>query len=118
MSSEGLPRECRLRKRSDFERVYEEGSKAVTSAFVLFARRNETSRSRLGVTATRKLGNSVRRNRARRLVREAFRRCREELPAGFDYVVVARGPLLSLKPGEIRPLLIRSASRATTPQDD
>lgn len=117
MRAEGLPRERRLRKRSEFEKVYEEGKKAVTSAFVLFGRCNGTARRRLGVTATRKLGNSVVRNRARRLVREAFRRCRKELPAGFDYVVVVRAPLLAMKPDEIRPQLLRAATRVTVTRE-
>lgn len=80
--------------------------------FVLFARSNEVGSSRLGVTATKKLGNAVVRNRAKRTVREAFRREYEKLPRGYDFVVVARAPLLSLAPEEIRALLQQAAARA------
>ena len=46
--------------------------------------------ARYGLTATRKIGNAVRRNRAKRLIREALRSCAHALPPGLDVVVVAR----------------------------
>jgi ribonuclease P protein component len=48
------------------------------------------SRQRLGITASRKVGNAVQRNRAKRLLREAFRCIRTELPSGLDLVVIVR----------------------------
>jgi len=47
-------------------------------------------RQRLGITASRKVGNAVQRNRAKRLLREAFRCVRSELPSGLDLVVIVR----------------------------
>jgi len=47
-------------------------------------------RQRLGITASRKVGNAVQRNRAKRLLREAFRCIRTELPSGIDLVVIVR----------------------------
>jgi ribonuclease P protein component len=109
----GLPRERRVRSRADFQRAYAEGTKVVTRLFVLFARKNGGEISRLGVTATRKTGNAVVRNRARRLVKEAFRGCRAQLPEGLDLVVVVRPPLLAAAPEQIAAALIEASARAT-----
>lgn len=102
-----------MRKRADFQRAYDQGNKVVTRPFVLFARPNELPTSRLGVTATRKIGPAVVRNRARRLVRETYRRCRGSLPVGHDLVIVVRPALLLLTPVTLEPLLQAAAERAT-----
>jgi len=109
---QGLPPEHRVRKRRDFEKAYEEGKKVVTPEFALFARPNGEDHSRLGITTTRRLGNAVIRNRARRLVREAYRTHREKIPRGFDLVFVVRPPLLDKKPRELGPILVGAASAA------
>lgn len=85
--------------------------KIVTREFALFGRPNGLLHSRLGVTTTRKLGNAVVRNRARRLVREAYRTHRQELPSGLDLVFVVRAPLLARKPAELGPIMVDAASR-------
>lgn len=56
-------------------------------------RRAAGSPLRLGITASRKIGNSVQRNRARRVIREGFRAVFSELPDGLDIVVIVRRPL-------------------------
>lgn len=86
----------------------------MTPQFVLFARPNALPHSRLGVTATRRLGKAVWRNRARRLVREAYRQHREDLPASYDFVVVARAPLLQMKSTELGPILVQAARQAVS----
>ena len=110
---EGFPRTHRLRKRSEFERVYAEGTKQVVSNFVLFTRPNGLEYPRLGITATRRLGNAVVRNRARRLVREAFRSQWDGFAAGYDYVVVARPGTLHGRPVDLLPSLLALSARAT-----
>lgn len=113
MKPEGFPPSVRVRKRADFKRAYDEGSKVVMRPFVLFARPNGLAASRLGVTATRKLGPAVLRNRARRILREAYRRCQSELPPGHDLVVVARPALLDMSPASVTPLFRDAVERAT-----
>ena len=110
---EGFPRTHRLRKRSEFESVYAEGTKQVEPRFVLFTRPNGLQYPRLGITATRRLGNAVVRNRARRLVREAFRSQWEGFAVGYDYVVVARPGTLESRPADLLPGLLALAARAT-----
>jgi ribonuclease P protein component len=79
----------RIRKRSEYQRVYERGRKISSRSFILFLLENDLRRPRLGITATRRIGNAVQRNRAKRLLREWFRARRRELPA-VDLVVNVR----------------------------
>lgn len=69
---------------------------------VVFVARGQGARTRLGVTATRRLGGAVVRNRAKRRVREAFRALCGELPGGLEVVVVVRPPLLEVPQERVR----------------
>jgi ribonuclease P protein component len=82
----------RIRRRADFTQVYSEGARVHGRFATLFVRQNGLTVGRLGVAATRKLGGAVQRNRAKRLVREVFRR--NKLAPGFDVVVVPKRELL------------------------
>ena len=82
----------RIRRRAEFLQVYEHGAKVQSRYCTLFALRKDGSRGRLGIAATRKLGGSVQRNLAKRLIREIFRR--NKIADGFDVVVVPRRELL------------------------
>lgn len=77
----------RILKRDVFLRVYEQGRKIQFKYFTAFVLTNETDVARIGITTTKKMGNSVERNRARRLVREAFRRNKWLVPHGVDIVI-------------------------------
>jgi ribonuclease P protein component len=83
-------RASRLRARKLFLEVYERGSRVHGSFFVVFALPGATGRSRLGITATKKFGDAVARNRIKRLVREIFRKNRGAAAAPFDVVVNVR----------------------------
>ena len=82
-----LARASRLRARKLFLDVYERGSRVHGAYFVLFGLRGATSRSRLGITATKKFGHAVARNRIKRIVREIFRNHRVDGVAPVDLVV-------------------------------
>jgi ribonuclease P protein component len=79
---EALPKEKRLAKRREFLHVYETGRKLFTRYCVLFFAANDLPHSRVGVTATKKLGKANVRNRLKRWTREIYRRQRE--PLGLD----------------------------------
>ena len=79
-----------IRRGSDFERVYRAGSRAGDGLFAVNALANVFGHARLGLSVSaRTVGNAVRRNRVRRIVREVFRHLSCELPA-LDLVVTSR----------------------------
>lgn len=87
-----------VRKRAEFEHIQRSGARVNTERFVLIlSAQSEPAAARLGITASRRIGNAVARNRAKRLVRAAFRATTELFPAGLDVVVVVRKPLGELK---------------------
>ena len=96
-----LPKENRLRKPCEFRRVYENGKRFEGRFMTVFIVPSETDFQRLGITASKKaIGNAVQRNRAKRLLREAFRLNKtelNELNAKFDWVLNARRGLLKVK---------------------
>jgi ribonuclease P protein component len=66
------------------------GQRVSSRSFLLFGLPNAVGHARLGITATRKIGGAVRRNRAKRLIREVFRRNRHRISSALDLVVNAR----------------------------
>ena len=87
---EALPRTRRLARRGEFLRVYETGRKHFSRYCVLFVAPNDLTYSRIGITATKKLGKATVRNRLKRWTREIYRREREKLQLdsqSLDFVV-------------------------------
>ncbi len=83
----------RLSRSGEFDRVYRDGSSHATRYLVLysFPRRDDATHDvRLGVSASRKIGGAVDRNRVKRVLREAFWELSEQLPPRHDFVLVAR----------------------------
>ena len=88
-----FPSRARVRKRVEFLRIQDGGLRVSTSRFVLILSASAASQSappRLGITASRRVGNAVVRSRAKRLIREAFRATRELWPTGVDLVVIVK----------------------------
>jgi len=85
-----FPKDERLLRRADFVNANRSGKKNHMRHFIAIARKNELGTTRLGVTASKKVGNAVRRNRAKRLIREFYRLNKARLPQGYDIVVIAK----------------------------
>ena len=102
----------RLRQRAEFLAVAA-GAKVPAAAFVLQARaRGDEAPARVGFTVTRKVGTAVERNRVRRRLKEAVRRCvSRDMRPGHDYVIVGRRTALSLDFARLVADLERSLGR-------
>ncbi len=88
--SERLPRSDRLRSPKDFQRVNRTGRRRAGPHFVVVQAPGRSSRTRLGLAVSRKVGNAVQRNHVKRRVRCWFRQNRGTLPEARDLVVIAR----------------------------
>jgi ribonuclease P protein component len=96
-----FPKEARLAKRAEFLRVYEQGERIEGRYITLFILPNGRDIQRVGITATKKaIGKAHDRNRAKRLLREAFRLSKSELntvAVKYDWVLNARRSILKVK---------------------
>jgi ribonuclease P protein component len=112
-------RSDRLRVSRDYQRVAAQGDRFASSEFVMLvapAGPTPTARLRLGITASRKVGNAVVRNRIKRAVREWFRRCRDRIDVGgngLDVVVIARREAAKLDANDIAERLCSLLARRT-----
>ena len=100
-----------VRKNGEFQVLFKKGECLVTYAFVCYYRPNRRRVNRLGIMASKKIGNAVKRNRARRIIREAFRLVQplliEKTDKRHDFVFVARGKTPDLRSEQIYGLLIK-----------
>lgn len=79
-----------LKKNSYFQNVYKHGKSYANRFFVMYVLENKTETNRLGISVSKKVGNSVIRHHITRLVREAYRLQEEMFENGLDIVVIAR----------------------------
>ncbi len=102
-----------LRKKSDFSAIYNKGKSVGDRYVVLFYRKNGLPYNRTGFLASKKVGNSVKRNRARRLMKESYRQLTDRLPdSGYDFIIIARNTISGKKCADVERSL-RSAFRRT-----
>ena len=96
----------------DFRRAYARGKAYTDPALVTYVIRNRAGICRIGITASKKIGNAVQRNRARRVIRAAYLAVPEALSGSYDIVFVARTRTVRKKSTELTPVIekhLRSA---------
>ncbi len=114
-TAESLPKIARVAKRRDYLRTYDEGRKVFGRFVVLFFAPRDSGPSRIGVTATKKIGTAAVRNRLKRWTREVYRRQRVPLALdglGCDFIVNVKAAATTVTFAEYRDDLIRAISRA------
>ena len=79
-----------LRKNSDFQSVYKSGKSYANKYLVIYTSKNGTDRNRLGISVSKKVGNSVVRHRIKRLIKESYRLHEQMFNSGLDIAVIAR----------------------------
>lgn len=79
-----------LKKNKDFQIVYHAGKSYANKYLVMYIKKNSICRNRLGISVSKKVGNSVVRHRLTRLVRESYRLQEEKFLCGYDIIVVVR----------------------------
>jgi ribonuclease P protein component len=98
-----FPRTARVRRRREFTRIQGEGIRVHTDAFTIVLA-PATTRARLGLTVSKRVGNAVVRNRLRRLLREIFRRRAATMPS-VDLVIIAKPDAARFTERGLQPLV-------------
>lgn len=79
-----------LKNNQEFKEIYRTGKSYANKNLIMYVKRNESSKNRIGISVSKKVGNSVVRHRITRLIRESYRLSEEQIFSGWDIVVVAR----------------------------
>lgn len=101
-----------LRGKRDFNRVYSKGKSVRDRYLVLIYLKNGLPYTRTAFLASKKVGNSVQRNRAKRLMKESYRVLSEDIKEGYDLVMIARTTINGKKCDQIRGSLKKSLEKA------
>ncbi len=101
-----------LRRKEDFDDLFRKGRSAGSRYVVVICLRNGLDNNRKAFLASKKVGNSVLRNRARRLMKEAFRKTEADLPTGYDILLIARNTITEAKCEDVRKSLDVAFKRA------
>ena len=102
--------ELTLRKQRDFSRVYKKGSSRGSRYVVILYKENGLGYTRTAFVASKKVGNAVTRNRARRLMKEAYRTLETGIAKGYDIIFVARNTITGCTEPEVEKVM-RAALR-------
>ena len=89
-----------MRENKDFLNMYKKGRYITSKYSVIYVKPNNRPFNRFGITAGKRIGNAVARNRAKRLIRLAYQKAEVKLPVGIDIVIVARSGILGIKSDE------------------
>lgn len=101
-----------LSKNRDFRRVYGKGKCFVHPAIVTYCFKGRPGKLRIGITAAKKVGGAVQRNRARRIIREAYRAVSPQLTGNWDLVFVARAKTPTMKSTELEAIISQHLEKA------
>ena len=95
-----------LKKNMDFQNVYKNGKSYANKYLVMYVLKNDLNKNRIGISVSKKVGNSVIRHRITRLIRESYRLQEDVFNSGLDIVVIARSTAREVGYKEIESALL------------
>lgn len=95
-----------LRKNNDFQYVYRNGKSYANKYLVMYVLKNNSNKNRLGISVSKKVGNSVVRHRVKRLIKESYRLHENIFNSGLDIVVIARNSASTISYEEMESALL------------
>lgn len=113
MTQFSFPKNKRILKRKDFIGLSKQGKKVLTNYFIAIVAKGAADNNRIGITASKKVGNAPQRNRIKRLIREYFRHRKENHPETKDINVIARKGIIQLSNKEINQELEKLFNKIT-----
>ena len=99
-----------LKKNMDFQNVYKNGKSYANKYLVMYVLENHSNRNRIGISVSKKVGNSVIRHRITRLIRESYRLQEDVFNSGLDIVIIARATARGKKYKDIESALLHLGS--------
>ena len=113
-----MSRAITLKQNTEFHRAYGRGKVKTSPVLVTYVVKNRGLGCRIGITAAKKLGSAVERNRCRRIIRAAFSSIYPKCSGNFDIVFVARFKTKKLKSNDLEPVMFRHLTELGVVKDD
>lgn len=101
-----------LRRDSDFNAIYKKGKSVGDKFVVIFSKKNNLPYNRTAFLASKKVGNAVARNRARRLMKESYRSLCDQFVTGYDIIFIARNTINNSKCADVKKSIEAATKRA------
>ncbi len=101
-----------LKENKDFRRLYYRGKSFADGNLVTYAAKNGRGCCRIGITTSKKIGGAVQRNRARRVIRAAYRELESQISGSYDFVFVARSRTTGVKMQTVRKSMLAQLKKA------
>ena len=95
-----------IKKNRDFTRMYRRARSQTGQLLVTDCAKNRLGHNRIGITASKRVGNAVRRNRAKRVIRAAYTGLEGQLPQGYDFIFVARSRTAHCKMQPVQEMML------------
>ena len=100
-----------LNQNRDFLQLYQRGKKIASPYVIIYLRKTRRKHNRLGITVGKKVGCAVKRSRARRIIRQAYRETEHLMPVGVDMVIVALPSITGIRSTQLRDYLAGNGVR-------
>ncbi|MFF2589289.1 ribonuclease P protein component [Peribacillus butanolivorans] len=108
-----MKKKLRIKKEDEFQLVFKKGKSSANRQFVVYVlEKPEQDYFRIGLSVSKKIGNSVVRNQIKRYIRQAFLELKDDIEDGKDYIVIARKPAAEMDFFQVKSSLIHVLKRS------